>query len=370
MIKKGIIMEIHDQKAIVMSTKGQFDEINATPSMEVGNEIQYGDDSKLKIAATLCMLFIMFGSVFGFNFLANQRTPVSYVAVDVNPGVEFTVNMYDEVISVSATNKDGELVLAGLDYKGQKIEEATKNFIDEVTKMGYIDKNKDDNAAMITVVNDNELKALNLQERLYLKVNEFFVENHILGVVLGEETNEMLRLEAQSKGVSAGKLRLIKQAVKADPSLTQEAAANMAVKDLNKVIEAKEAPAPVKSEEELLEEKDSTIMTVMMYRRSTPTATSDDVNFNDQLNDYQNQKKDEATNAWDEINKDLDATPSDATSSDATASDATPSDASKSDTTKSDAGVNDASPADNSKLKAESTLTDSATGSDTDAVKK
>ena len=25
MIKKGIIMEIHDQKAIVMSTKGQFD---------------------------------------------------------------------------------------------------------------------------------------------------------------------------------------------------------------------------------------------------------------------------------------------------------------------------------------------------------
>lgn len=369
MIKKGIIMEIHDKKAIVMSTKGQFDEINATPSMEVGNEIQYGDDSKLKIAATLCMLFVMFGSVFGFNFLANQRTPVSYVAVDVNPGVEFTVNIYDEVISVSATNKDGELVLAGLDYKGQKIEDATRNFVDEVTKMGYIDQSKEDNAVMITVVNDNEVKALNLQERLYTKINEFFVENHILGVVLGEETNEVLRLEAQSKGLSAGKLRLIKQAVKADPSLTQEAAANMAVKELNKVIESKEVPVPAKSEEELLAEKDATIQTVLMYRSTMPMMASDDGNFNEQLNDYQSQKKDEATNAWDEINKELDATPSDATPSDATSNDASPSDATPSDASGSDATANDASAADNAKLKADATHTD-ATGSDTDAVKK
>lgn len=369
MIKKGIIMEIHDKKAIVMSTKGQFDEINATPSMEVGNEIQYGDDSKLKIAATLCMLFIMFGSVFGFNFLANQRTPVSYVAVDVNPGVEFTVNIYDEVISVSATNRDGELVLAGLDYKGQKIEDATRNFIDEVTKMGYIDKNKDDNAVMITVVNDNEVKALNLQERLYAKINEFFIDNHILGVVLGEETNEVLRLEAQSKGLSAGKLRLIKQAVKADPSLTQEAAANMAVKDLNKVIESKEVPAPVKSSEELLAEKDATIQTVMMYRSAMPMmATQNDVDFNEQLNDYQNQKKDEVTNAWDEINKELDATPSD-TAPNATPSDATPSDGTASDASATDATPNDASAADSIKLKTDATHAD-ATGSDTDAVKK
>lgn len=369
MIKKGIIMEIHDKKAIVMSTKGQFDEINATPSMEVGNEIQYGDDSKLKIAATLCMLFVMFGSVFGFNFLANQRTPVSYVAVDVNPGIEFTVNIYDEVISVSATNRDGELVLAGLDYKGQKIEDATRNFIDEVTKMGYIDKNKEDNAVMITVVNDNEVKALNLQERLYAKINEFFIDNHILGVVLGEETNEVLRLEAQSKGVSAGKLRLIKQAVKANPSLTQEAAANMAVKDLNKVIESKEIPVPEKSESELLAEKDATIQTVMMYRSTMPMMATSDDDFNTQLNDYQSQKKDEATNAWDEINKDLDATPSDATPSDATSSDATPSDATLTDASCSDATANDASGADSVKLKMNATCTD-ATSSDTDAVER
>ena len=91
MIKKGIIMEIHDQKAIVMSTKGQFDEINATPSMEVGNEIQYGDDSKLKIAATLCMLFIMFGSCLLYTslngdipvFLNNKQKKSAVLADDI-----------------------------------------------------------------------------------------------------------------------------------------------------------------------------------------------------------------------------------------------------------------------------------------------
>ncbi len=343
MIKKGIILELHDKKAVVMNTKGQFDEINATPSMEVGDEIQYGDNSQMKVIATLCMLLVMFSSVFGFNFLANQRTPVSYVAVDINPGVEFTVNIYNEVISVSPTNQDGELVLAGLDYKGQKIEDATRNFIDEVTKMGYIDPQKEDNAVMITVVNDNEVKAVQLQESLYTAVNEFFVDNHILGVILGEETNEVLRTEAQKEGVSAGKLRLIKQAVKADPTLTQEVAVNMPVKELNKVIEAKEAPALEKSEDELLAEKESAIMSVMMSRSMLPMTTDgEDVDFNEKLNDYQNQKKDEAANnAWEEVNKDLETTPSDtqeATESDATTSDA----ATESDATESDASSSDA----------------------------
>ena len=110
-------------------------------------------------------------------------------------------------------------------------------------------------------------------------------------------------------------------------------------------------------------------MTVMMYRRSMPVATSGDADFNDQLNDYQNQKKDEATNAWDTINKELGSTPSDATGSDATPSDTTPSDAENNHATPSDATPTDASASDNAKLITEASKTDVATGSDTDAKK-
>lgn len=310
MIKKGIIMDIQNHKAVIMNSQGTFDEITATTSMRVGEEIKYGDQSTTKVLATLCMLFVMVGSIFGFNLMSENKAPVSYVAVDINPGVEFTLNIYNRIISASATNKDGELLLAGLDYKGQNIDEAVNDFINEAYKLGYIDKNKDDNAVLITVVNDNEVTAVSLQDTLYASVNQYFSDNHILGVVLGEETNEVLRLEAQKEGLSAGKLRLVKQAVKADPNLTQEDAVSMPVKELNKVIEAQSTPVETSVEEVLIEEKEQTIMSVSKFRMRSDLApmmaSSDDVSFKEKLDDFQNEAKDKDLSAkWDEVNKEL-----------------------------------------------------------------
>ena len=307
MIKKGIIMDIRDKKAIVMNNKGAYDEINATSSMRVGNEIEYGDNSTSKIVATMCMIFVMIGSVFGFNQLSQSQSPISYVAVDINPGVEFTLNAKDEIISVSATNKDGELLLAGLDYKGEAIDVAVNDFVNEAYKLGYIDENKADNAVMITVVNDEEEMAIKLQNTLYASVNQYFNDNQILGVVLGEETNEVLRLEAQSEGLSAGKLRLIKQAVKADPNLSKEEAASMPVKDLNKVIESQDTTQTMSNQESLLEEKELTMMNVSMFRMRSVETDENEVPFKEKLDEYQNQTLDkDLSSKWEEVNKNLD----------------------------------------------------------------
>lgn len=310
MIKKGIIMDIQNHKAVIMNNQGTFDEITATSSMRVGEEIKYGDQSTTKVLATLCMLFVMVGSIFGFNLMSENKAPVSYVAVDINPGVEFTLNIYNRIISASATNKDGELLLAGLDYKGQDIDDAVNDFINEAYKLGYIDENKDDNAVLITVVNDNEVTAVSLQDTLYASVNQYFSDNHILGVVLGEETNEVLRLEAQKEGLSAGKLRLVKQAVKADPNLSQADAVSMPVKELNKVIEAQSTPVETSVEEGLIEEKEQTIMSVSKFRMRSDIApmmaSADDAAFKEKLDEFQNEAKDKDLSAkWDEINKEL-----------------------------------------------------------------
>lgn len=304
MIKKGIIMEVHQDKAIVLNASGQFDEINATSSMNVGDEIEYGNDPSGKILATLCSIFLVFGSIFGFNFIYKDNAAVSYVAVDINPGVEFTVNSKDRVISASPTNADGELVLSGLDYSGQNVQEAISSYIDEACKLGYIDEQRDDNAIMITVVNDDEYKATQLQNVLYANINQYFLENHILGVILGEETNEVLRAEAMKEGLSAGKLRLVKQAVKANPELTQEAAAAMPVRELNKVIE-NNAEVSGKSVEELVEQKETAILNVAMFR-SARMMEEPVENFETVLSDYQSQKTEEDfAGVWDSVNQEL-----------------------------------------------------------------
>lgn len=234
-MRKGIIMEVHHDKAIVMNERGQFDEIKATSGMYVGREIEYGDHSAMKVAATLCMLLVMIGGIFGFNYHVNQTTPVSYVAVDINPGVEFTVNVYDRIINASPKNQEGKLVLAGIDYNGEDIQTAVENFVNEATSLGFIDQGND-NAVLITVVNDDNAKAYLLQDKLVARVNHFFVENQILGIVLTEESNTVMKSVADSHGMSVGKYRLAQQAAKENESLSVEEASQMPVKELNKII--------------------------------------------------------------------------------------------------------------------------------------
>lgn len=299
-MKKGIIIEVHKDKAIIMNEKGQFDEINATSGMYVGREIEYGDSSAMKVVATLCMLFAMIGGIFGFNYHINQTTPVSYVAVDINPGVEFTLNVYDRIISASPTNEDGKLVLAGIDYKGEDIDTAVENFVSEATQLGYIDQGKDDNAVLITVVNDDEGKAYVLQDRLVAKVNDFFIEEEILGIVLTEESNRVLKNEADSHGLSAGKYRLAQQAVKEDENLTLEEASQKPVKELNKIIN--ETTKSVESE--LIEEKQNVMDSVAKMRE---TREGEDTSigayaFGGVLAEYQNQIDEEKKQQiWDEV---------------------------------------------------------------------
>ena len=303
MSKKGCIVQIEHQRAIVMNTKGQFEEIAATSSMQIGQTICYGDSNAGKLIATLCLVLVMLSSVFMMDFVKTDHVPVSYVAVDINPGVEFTLNKKDEIISAMATNADGELVLAGMDLNDLTIQEAIESFVDEAYKLGYLDDERSDNAVLITIVNDDVDKANSLSEVLYSHINSYFLENQILGVVLGEETNEILRNEAMAYGLSAGKMRLIKQAVKVDPDLDETQAASMPVKDLNKVITENATSASTLSEEELLNEKENVIETVSMFRCARGFSEDGDVNFDEKLNDYQNNVDQGA--AWDEVNKEI-----------------------------------------------------------------
>ncbi len=301
-MRKGIIMEIHHDKAIVMNERGQFDEIKATSGMYVGREIEYGDQSAMKVVTTLCLLLVMIGGIFGFNYHVNQTTPVSYVAVDINPGVEFTLNVYDRIISAAPTNEDGRLVLAGIDYKGEDIDTAVESFVNEATQLGFIDQEKSDNAVLITVVNDDDAKAAILQDVLVAKVNDFFIEEQILGIVLTEESNMVMKNEASSHGLSAGKYRLVQQAVKEDENLTAEEASQMPVKELNKIINSSNTEQT--QSDELLETKQNVLDSVAQMRQTREVSEEplEAAAFGGVLAEYQSQVDEETKQKiWNEV---------------------------------------------------------------------
>lgn len=73
-----------------------------------------------RILAAACMLFVLLCGAGGYAGYSWLFAPVSYISIDVNPSVELALNRLDRVISVSAYNKQGEELLAGLSLRGKK----------------------------------------------------------------------------------------------------------------------------------------------------------------------------------------------------------------------------------------------------------
>ena len=48
------------------------------------------------------------------------QTPVSYVSIDVNPSIEFALNRFDRVMSVTAYNDEGRDIIEALSLKGKE----------------------------------------------------------------------------------------------------------------------------------------------------------------------------------------------------------------------------------------------------------
>ncbi|MEG1196718.1 MAG: hypothetical protein RSE58_14205, partial [Clostridia bacterium] len=72
------------------------------------------------------------------------KTPTSYVSMDVNPSIEYTLNLFNRVLSVRAVNEDGAEILKEVnlsDFNNQTIDEAIKLTLNEIAGKGYFDGN-------------------------------------------------------------------------------------------------------------------------------------------------------------------------------------------------------------------------------------
>jgi len=96
------------------------------------------------LAAACAMLVLMVG----FGGYYTIQTPVAYVSIDVNPSVELALNRYDRVVSATAYNEDGEIVLDGVTVKGKLYTEAIDLIVESDAMQPYL---TEDSALTFTV---------------------------------------------------------------------------------------------------------------------------------------------------------------------------------------------------------------------------
>ena len=140
--------------------------------------------------------------------------------VDINPSVEFILDADDKVLSVTALNDDGALIIAGEAFVGKTAEDAVELMVSISTDAGYLVKGElsaGQDGITISITGDEEA-AQKLYEDVKAGVDAFLEKS---GIDAAVERGEALKLDA---------LRDLVQA--ADPTLSDEEVAAMTEEQL------------------------------------------------------------------------------------------------------------------------------------------
>ncbi len=178
-------------------------------------------------------------------------TPTSYVSLDVNPSIEYSLNTFDRVLSVKGVNDDGKIILEKIELtslKNKAIDQAVKETINAIAKQGYFPKDSE-GGVVIAVSGTQPAKAEKLSAQLKAAVKrateEEALDVEVESVAVGEARVE----EARRLGVTPGKLNLVEKlkesALNAD-DINIEEWLNKSVKEIMKETKANKALSKAK----------------------------------------------------------------------------------------------------------------------------
>lgn len=181
-------------------------------------------------------------SILGFiGLLAACTSPIAtdtlsdntrFVAIDINPSVEFVLDEDDIVISVDFLNEDAEIVGAELDLVGLPFSEALELYLNAAVDAGYLDVTVEENVVVIT--SDDEDK----EEEIIEETKDVLARRGIGAAVFGGDISEEHRALAEEYGIGAGRARLIARAVELDGELTFEEALELPHRDIMQILVA------------------------------------------------------------------------------------------------------------------------------------
>ncbi len=228
-MKKGLIMEIKDEYAIMLNDDGSMDKIVVKPQMVVGQKIFYFEEDIVKISTTTQSKFKYnvfmksFGSIaalflIAFTFFYNIHVNKTYavVSLDINPSIQLEVGNNKKIINVEGMNDDGK----SIDFssvKGCNINDGIKAVKNILVEKEYLKNNKDvlvgfafvkneDKTAYEDNIIDAVLTTFDTENVAYIKVDDKndVEEAKEQGISLGRyEASKVVDEETKKKIVSA-----------------------------------------------------------------------------------------------------------------------------------------------------------------------
>lgn len=228
-MKRGIVMSIHENHAVVMTREGQFLRAPLQGSPQLGQELLFEEEEagtpparRSRFSRTMLTKYI--GSAAAVMLLltaflvysASQANEVvAYVTMDINPSIEIGIDDKEKVQELRAVNDAGSRLIEGISYKGHELESVATVILEKASSAHYLDAPHKDILIASIWMNGSEdqiaefesllAQSLNSQLRNWLDAHDKPVDSVTITTLF---LPAAMKNEADSAGISAGKMAL------------------------------------------------------------------------------------------------------------------------------------------------------------------
>jgi hypothetical protein len=204
---KTVIVEIRKNKAAALTDDGCIIKVK-------NNDYTIGDTVYLEKKQTKKSKSIFFASCaaavlifIGVTFWL-YLTPYAYVSLDINPSIEYRINVFNMVLSDEPVNDDGAEIVKSINVKNMAINDAIKTTLNEIEKNGYF-LGENPGGIIIATSSKDEGQAKKLAEELKNTVKKETEKQDIPVESISVELQKVK--EARTLGTTPGKLNLVKE---------------------------------------------------------------------------------------------------------------------------------------------------------------
>lgn len=213
-MKKGIVLEVHDDYVTMLTPDGEFLKSRKQKGqVDIGEEIIFfplhrGATEKRKLSSFLKMKWaivtMLTAAVLFLSFYPKyvNNQVYAYVSLDVNPSLELGLNKNMQVVSIDAFNDEAKLLLPRLgDWKNEDLSKVSSDIMELIRQDGYLKAGGEIVIASVLPDSENLVLKKKIQNEITSLSKNFQVEN--ISVTTIETTSEK-RDEAIKQGVSPG----------------------------------------------------------------------------------------------------------------------------------------------------------------------
>lgn len=231
-MKKGVIIDLKDQYTYVLCKDAKIKRIKREYNHEIGKEIQVSSFSMTKLVPVLMLSCALILAIISYP-LQSTVNALSYVSLNVNPGLVFEVDDY-KVVGVSYTNKDGSDLTGKINFVERSLEDSVILFIDYCFENNYFTNNKNID---INVISDDASQIAGIEQEINRIVDDY-LKTHQTSITLSlDKVSKQQHQSAVQLGIPDSKVKLIDMILYYYPNLSQEELAKESVDDLIDILE-------------------------------------------------------------------------------------------------------------------------------------